>query len=184
MVGAGTTPFRRDQCAHKAELAELGQFTFREPRLAVALRRARRKQVLRDIARGIAQEDLFFGQAHRAILLLGRLFLKSSQTVTKALMLSHHRAHLLKHVYQRVFVTQDDCSQNMHIFPQAANVLAHRRLLGEHPLNLSAKEFERDVVSHMRKLASRPPRVNHAVSLKSSRPISMRRISEVPAPIS
>jgi hypothetical protein len=49
---------------------------------------------------------------------------------------------------------------------------------------LSAQEFEGHVIGHARKLVPVARRVNQPVSLNNSRPISMRRISEVPAPIS
>jgi hypothetical protein len=67
MVGAGPAIFGRHQHAHEAELAELGQRLLREFRLAIPLRRVRREQVPRDIARRVAQQDLFFGEAHRDI---------------------------------------------------------------------------------------------------------------------
>jgi hypothetical protein len=138
----------------------------------------RREQILRHIARGIAEEDLFFGKAHRAGPLLRGLFLEPTQAVIEPLILRDHCPHLLKHIDRRVLVTQHDRRQD-------TDVIVHRVLPTEHPLHLSAQEFEGDVLGHIGKLVLLALRVNHhALSLYSSRPISMRRISEVPAPIS
>ena len=50
---------------------------------------------------------------------------------------------------------------------------------------LRAEEFNGNIVGHSAKLVSRAFGVNlYALSLKSSRPISIRLISLVPAPIS
>src|SRR5580704_8954630 len=64
MVGSRPAVFGRHQHAHKAELAELGERLFWEFPLAIPVRRVWREQVLRDVARRIAQEDLLFGQPH------------------------------------------------------------------------------------------------------------------------
>ena len=53
--------------------------------------------------------------------------------------------------------------------------VALRRLLGKRPVLVTILN------SGMQNINAAPA---HAVSVKSSRPISMRRISEVPAPIS
>src|SRR5579863_3463736 len=64
MVSARPAPFRRHQRPHKAELAELGQRLFREPCLAIPFGGTRRKQVLCDVARGIAEKLLFLCEPH------------------------------------------------------------------------------------------------------------------------
>ena len=73
---------------------------------------------------------------------------------------------------------QHDCGEDTHVLLQLV-------LPSEHALHLSAQEFEGYCISHAGNLVLLALRVNrHALSLNSSRPISMRRISEVPAPIS
>jgi hypothetical protein len=68
---------------------------------------------------------------------------------------------------------------------QDSDVISHRRLIREHALHLRTEKFEGDGLNHGEKLILPASYVNrHAVSLNSSRPISMRRISLVPAPIS
>src|SRR5690348_3759763 len=52
MVGAAAAMFRRDQHAHEAELAELGQRLLREARLAIPLGGVRGQLVLREGAGG------------------------------------------------------------------------------------------------------------------------------------
>ena len=71
------------------------------------------------------------------------------------------------------------------------NIVARFRLfrtdrtqLRKDALHLRAKEFESYILSHVGNVVPLQLRVNYALSVKISRPISMRRISEVPAPIS
>src|SRR6516165_621963 len=93
MVGAGATPLRRHQRAHEAELAEFGQRLFRELRLAIARGCAWRKQVLRDIARRIAQQGLFFGQPH-SITLSARARIEGGTATLIKLTLPNHAVSL------------------------------------------------------------------------------------------
>jgi hypothetical protein len=57
-------------------------------------------------------------------------------------------------------------------------------LIRDDAIKLSRDEFEDYGFGHITNLVSRLGCVNYAVSLKSSRPISIRLISLVPAPIS
>jgi hypothetical protein len=116
--------------------------------------------------------------------LLRGLVLEPAEAVIEACVLGDHRAHLPEHIphffghiFERVFVTQRDRSQD-------TDVVAHCRLISEHALHLRAEEFEGYGLSHVENLVLGAPRVNYALPLNSSRPISMRRISLVPAPIS
>ena len=92
-------------------------------------------------------------------------------------MLRDHRADLLGNVDQCIFMTKHDRREDAHVFLQLV-------LPRKHSLHLSAKELQCNGLSHVGKLVLLASRVNHALSLNNSRPISMRRISEVPAPIS
>jgi len=77
-------------------------------------------------------------------------------------------------------MTQNDSRQNTNIFARRSLFGTQFGDFAKYALHLSALEF----IGHAQKLVPLARRVNQAVSLNNSRPISMRRISEVPAPIS
>src|SRR5215469_11475072 len=87
MIGARAAVFLRHEHPHKAELAQFGQRLRGEPRFAVPRRRLRRQQVLRHVARRIAQQDLLFGQAHDAAL----IYVKNMTISERSLMTLFYR---------------------------------------------------------------------------------------------
>jgi hypothetical protein len=163
MVGASPAIFLRYQHAHKAEPAEFShRFDWKRP-LAIPLRRIRSKPLTGKIAGHIAQHLLLVGEPHRSPALFGGLVFKSPQTVAEPLMLRHHGPNLtehvvdlLRHVFQRVLVPYSDRGQD-------ADVVLHRVLSGEHPLHLSAEEFERDGIGHNGTFGSPDAAVNRCV---------------------
>ena len=64
VIGAGAVPFRRHRHAHEAELAQFAQRRAREHRLAFPFGRIGRQHALREVARGLANVFLLFGQQH------------------------------------------------------------------------------------------------------------------------
>ena len=64
MIGAGAAILFRHQHAEKPELAEFAERFPRKAGVAVPFRRVGREQVLRDVARGVAQQSLFLGEPH------------------------------------------------------------------------------------------------------------------------
>src|SRR5580704_7656667 len=64
MVRPGPAVLGRYQHAHEPEFSQLSQRLFREFLLAVPFSRVRREQMLRDIARRVAEEDLLFAEPH------------------------------------------------------------------------------------------------------------------------
>jgi hypothetical protein len=116
---------------------------------------------------------------------LRALFLKPAQAIAEALVLGDHRPDLFEHVDERILVPQDDRRQHAHVFARRRLIGANRAQLGKHALHLGAEKLEGNALRHRPKLVAPASLVNrHALSLNNSRPINIRRISLVPAPIS
>jgi hypothetical protein len=110
--------------------------------------------------------------------LFGGLIFKTTEAVAKPTMLGHHGGDLCQHILKRILVAESDPGQH-------SDVITHLGLICDNAVELLRNEFKGDVLGHVRKLVLHRARVNrYALSLKSSRPISIRLISLVPAPIS